>query len=421
MQDSSSNSKEPSAGGHQNNPFQLDLNSVRSKKEAPDQEVQPRHESQPSPVSEEDSSDVIEVSFDDVIPVSLDDIAPPQVSKAFQQAKNMEKELPAPRKERNYPKAEPDFSDNENDEESHREKSVPTVTFRLFLICVVLGATLVTAYWHTLVDLVNTWYEVTDYHHGFFVIPLVIYFLWSRRSSIPQNISATDRVAGVVLGFILLGLCVLGRHQFMVFSMASLDAWTMLLWIFGVTLIFFGFRTFLWAAPSLLFLAFMFPWPDSIEVLFRRHLQGIAAKLSALILWGIGEHAISINNTIWLDSIQLDVAAACSGIRILVSVIAAAYAVSLLMRRPWWQNAFLFCLAIPVALLVNALRIVTTGLLIKYASATVESWGFDKPVGVVCDEIAGNVMLLLAFLTFILIVYYIGKVFERVEPEENEA
>ena len=402
MQDPTSQTNDPPSGDNSKNPFQLDLNSIRSRKK------NPAHEASP-PIEEK------------VAPVSHPDVDSPQESKVIREVKNPETKENVPLKEKSQKRETTVSSKTGNSDESLDEIAVPSITFRLLMICAVLGATLVVAYWHTLVDLVKTWYEVTDYHHGFFVIPLVIYFLWNRRGTIPRNISTTDRVAGVVFGFTLLGLCIICRHQFMIYSMVSLDAWTILLWVFGVTLIFFGFRTFIWAVPSLLFLAFMFVWPDSIEVLFRRHLQGIAASLSATILWLIGEHAISINNTIWLDSIQLDVAAACSGIRILVSVIAAAYAVSLLMQRPWWQNTLMFCLVIPVALLVNAFRIVTTGLLIKYASGWVESFGFEKPVAVVCDEIAGNIMLVLAFFTFILIVYYIGKVFERVTPEGNES
>ena len=402
MQDPTSQTNDTPSGDNSKNPFQLDLNSIRSRKKTPGRGFSPQIE-------------------DKAPPVSHPDVDSPQENHAIRQAKNTETKEIVPLKERSQQRETAVSSKTGNSDKSLDEITASPITFRLLMICAVLGATLVIAYWYTLVDLVKTWNEVTDYHHGFFVIPLVIYFLWNRRGTIPRNISTTDRVAGVVLGFTLLGLCVLCRHQFMIYSMVSLDAWTILLWIFGVTLIFFGFRTFLWAAPSLLFLAFMFAWPDSIEIMFRRHLQGIAASMSATILWLIGEHAISINNTIWLDSIQLDVAAVCSGIRILVSVIAAAYAVSLLMKRPWWQNTLMFCLAIPVALVINAFRIVTTGLLIKYASGMVESFGFNKPVAVVCDEIAGNIMLVLAFFTFILIVYYIGKVFERVVPEGNES
>jgi exosortase len=291
--------------------------------------------------------------------------------------------------------------------------------FRLMLTGLAMGAVLFCAYFPTWADLVNTWVTVTDYHHGFFVIPLVIYFLWVRRDSIPRNISGLDKMTGFLLGLSLIGLSAGARYIFMIYSMTSMDAWTILAWLFGVVLLFYGVRVFLWAAPSLLFLAFMFPWPDSLEIMLRRQLQGIAAKLSACVLNILGEHAISINNTIWLDDIQLDVAAACSGIRILISIIAAAYAVSLLMRRPWWQNTIMFCLAVPVALLMNAFRIATTGLLVKYAYHTVESFGFKKSVFAVCDEISGNIMLVAAFFLFILIVYYIGKVFQKVTPGEE--
>ena len=148
----------------------------------------------------------------------------------------------------------------------------------------------------------------------------------------------------------------------------------------------------------------------------RGPLQEFAAQLSVYILRVTGEQAIAQSNIVLMSNNQrLDVAAACSGIRVLVSVIAAAYAAVLLMRRPWWQNLLLFIMVVPVALFVNALRIAMTGLLIKHASGTIGGFGFEKPTPVVCDEISGMVMLVLTFVFFVAIVWWFGKVFYRVD------
>ncbi|MCL2346833.1 MAG: archaeosortase/exosortase family protein, partial [Planctomycetaceae bacterium] len=291
-----------------------------------------------------------------------------------------------------------------------------TLGIRIFAVLFVAIPVLVYAYWFTIADLVNTWSKVIDYHHGYFVVPFVIYFLWARRDTFPTNGKMFDYWFGILLGTLLLGLWSFLRYQIMLFSMVSLDAWTILLWVFGVTLIFFGLRVFLWAVPSLFFLAFMFPWPVTLEMALRRPLQEFAAKLSVVLLRIIGEPAVSSKNTIFLGDQQLDVAAACSGIRVLVSVVAAAYAAALLMRRPWWQNILLFCLVVPVALMINAMRIAMTGLLIVHASGYIDRFDFDKPTPVVADEISGIIMLILAFVSFVAIIFWLGKVFRRVTP-----
>ncbi|MDR1385823.1 MAG: exosortase/archaeosortase family protein [Planctomycetaceae bacterium] len=292
----------------------------------------------------------------------------------------------------------------------------PQSVGRFVVLAVIMVAVLIASYWETLRSLVNTWSVIIDYHHGFFVVPFVIYFLWMRRKTIPQKQSKTNSILGFVLGMTLLAVWAIARYYIMVYSMVTLDAWTILIWVCAVTLICFGFRIFLWALPSLLFLAFMFPWPQTFEMLLRPKLQEFAAQLSTYMLRIIGEPAIrQVNIIIMSDNQKLDVAAACSGIRVLISVIAAAYAAALLMRRPWWINVLLFCLVIPVALFVNALRITITGLLIKYASGFIDGFHFEKKTPVVCDDISGGIMLFLTFVIFICIILWIGKVFHRVE------
>jgi len=294
-----------------------------------------------------------------------------------------------------------------------------------FLISMpVLAAILLYAYGlssPTLGDLFKTWTNNIDYHHGFFVAPFVAYFLWVRRDTFPTKRGSLDATLGMILGAVLLLFWCFFRYYVMVRSMVTLDSWSILVWVWAVCLMCFGLRVFIWALPSLVFLAFMFPWPPRIENLMRGPLQELAAQLSVYILRVTGEHAIAQSNTVLMsNNQQLDVAAACSGIRVLVSVIAAAYAAVLLMRRPWWQNLLLFIMVVPVALFVNALRIAMTGLLIKHASGTISGFGFDKKTPVVCDEISGMVMLVLTFVFFVAIVWWFGKVFYRVDVTSEQ-
>ena len=299
-------------------------------------------------------------------------------------------------------------------------KQLDSIMVMIITVVALLGI-LVISYWSTIFDLVDKWENNVDYHHGFFVVPFVVYFLWSRRQTFPMERSKNDVRIGIILGTIIMlfwGYC---RFKIMALSMVSLDSWTILLWVFGVCLMCFGTRVFCWAFPSLLFLAFMFPWPYSVEGMLREPLQVFAAKLSVYILQLCGEPAVAQANVVLMsDNQRLDVAAACSGIRVLVSVIAAAYAAVLLMRRPWWQNVLLFCLVIPIALVVNAIRIAITGLLIKHFSGWLAGFHFKKEVPVVCDEISGYIMLVLTFLGFVLIIMWFSKVFQRIDVSQQQ-
>ena len=411
-----------------NNPFQLNPDLLRTpdQQPAPDAPQPTLHESPPHvPLVEEQQLEQkkleiqrqIEALQQSLLQQTVPQPSVPQVSQPVPPPGDVPQNVAEEKPPKQFHKEQVPFEKKSiNSDSVQPQTGSTTLWMQLFAVLFVAIPVMVYAYWFTIVDLVHTWSKVIDYHHGYFVVPFVIYFLWARRDTFPTNSKTFDYLSGILLGTFILVLCCFLRYQIMLFSMVTLDAWTILLWVFGVTLIFFGLRAFLWAAPSLFFLAFMFPWPMTLEMALRRPLQEFAAKLSVVLLRIIGEPAVSSKNTIFLGDLQLDVAAACSGIRVLVSVVAAAYAAALLMRRPWWQNILLFFLVIPVALIINAMRIAMTGLLIVHASGFIDRFGFKKPTPVVCDEISGIIMLILAFVSFVAIIFWLGKVFRRVTP-----
>ena len=369
------------------NPFHLNLN-----------EVKPANESASVPSrAEPPAQQQPEVSFHPEQPQQVEPPHPfeppaPQPTWQFHPEPPVQPS-PAPVQSAPQPSPQSQVREYRHDPEVVREMVIPGdgsqgQRWLAFVIAVpVLAGLLGYAYWSTLSDLLETWKNNIDYHHGFFVAPFVAYFLWVRRDTFPKKQGMIDAALGVFLGLALLLFWSVFRYYVMVTSMVTLDSWTILVWIWAVCLMCFGVRVFIWALPSLLFLAFMFPWPHRVEMQMREPLQQFAAALSVYILRLVGEPAVAQANTVLMsNNQQLDVAAACSGIRVLVSVIAAAYATALLMRRPWWQNLLLFCLIVPVALFVNALRIAMTGLLIKNASEQVESFGFTNPKLSTCSE-----------------------------------
>jgi len=392
MQDNNTHGNEPF------NPFQLNLNEIKPASHRPDASPVPSQPVEPRPITADK-------------PVETQPIEPQQPIVETQPIV------------KNQPVVQISLSnaDTVDTSKPYDDGKRPNSIMMMTITVVVLLGFLVVAYWSTIFELVDKWENNVDYHHGFFVVPFVVYFLWSRRQTFPMERSKNDVRTGIILGTIVLlfwGYC---RFKIMALSIVSLDSWTILLWVFGVCLMCFGTRIFCWAFPSLLFLAFMFPWPYRVESMLREPLQVFAAKLSVLILQLCGEPAIAQANVVLMsDNQRLDVAAACSGIRVLVSVIAAAYAAMLLMKRPWWQNVLLFCLVIPIALVANAIRIAITGLLIKHFSGWLAGFNFKKEIPVVCDEISGYIMLVLTFLGFVLIIMWFSKVFQRIDVSQQQ-
>lgn len=60
--------------------------------------------------------------------------------------------------------------------------------------------------------------------------------------------------------------------------------------------------------------------------------------------------------------IPLNVAEACSGLRMLMAFIALATAMAFLWPRAWWQRAIMVLMAVPIAVFVNVVRVAVLGL-----------------------------------------------------------
>ena len=191
------------------------------------------------------------------------------------------------------------------------------------------------------------------------------------------------------------------------FYVDAVDAWAMLLWIACAVWLFGGWRVFVWAGPSLAFLCFMTPLPFRAERLLSYPLQRIAAKLSCGALQLLGQPALAEGNTILLGDHQMAVEDACSGLRIFVSILALGFAYVILVRRTWWEKLLLLASTLPIALAVNATRIVVTGMLQQYVSGEASA-KFSH-------DLAGWIMIPLAAALFGLVLWYLGRLFCPVE------
>ncbi|MBN1854026.1 MAG: exosortase/archaeosortase family protein [Pirellulales bacterium] len=258
------------------------------------------------------------------------------------------------------------------------------------------------AYWPTLREIVHQWNRTPDYSHGFLVVPIAVLFLWARRSSFPKS----DLRPSIFGGALLLLACVLrilaGRYY-----LTPLDGWTIPFWVAGSVWLLYGKRCFFWSMPSIIFLWFMVPIPFAAERWLSVPAQGIATKLSTVVLQMLGQSAVAEGHTIWLGEHQLFVEDACSGLRIFFGIFALAFAFVLFSRWSFWQKLLVLVAAVPVAIIANVTRIVVTGLLYQLVSQS-SAMRF-------CHDISGFVMIPFAAGLFWLFLIYLERLFPEIE------
>ena len=118
--------------------------------------------------------------------------------------------------------------------------------------------------------------------------------------------------------------------------------------------------------PAVVFLVFMLPLPSAINGMVSLPLQRIATLGSVFMMQLTGLRAMADGNVIHLldappDSRTLEVALACNGLSMLMTLAATVTATIILIPLPAWKRIVVFASALPIALVSNVIRIHATG------------------------------------------------------------
>src|SRR6476620_7412298 len=134
------------------------------------------------------------------------------------------------------------------------QRSLAIGGYWLAIGSIALAVAILWAYWPTLVEMVGQWIQQPDYSHGFLVIPIALFFLWTKRSRMPH---AEFRPS--IYGVALLALACALHVAAGAFYLGPLDGWTIPIWVAGAVWLLFGWRILTWSLPSIVFLWFMIP------------------------------------------------------------------------------------------------------------------------------------------------------------------
>ncbi len=214
-----------------------------------------------------------------------------------------------------------------------------------------------------------SWAFPEDWGHSY-VIPLISgYMLWSKRdqlAAIPAKpfIAGLPAVALGMVGFLFFTLNI-SNHM--------LQGACMVLALYGSVLTALGPEMARATFLPVSFLSFGVTISQRIMQAMTFPLQILASKgawvLLGLTLTPFGYSIEIAGNTLEIFDktgamvAPLNVAEACSGMRMLIAFYALAGAVSLLSMQQWWQRVLLMMLAAPVALLMNIVRVAVLGIL----------------------------------------------------------
>jgi exosortase len=223
---------------------------------------------------------------------------------------------------------------------------------------IVLGALVLILYWSTIGGLVKQWWTDSDYSHGFIVVIFSGYLFWRNRAKV-KDMEIRPSLAGILWIAAAMAALILGTFGAELFLARA----SFVILLGGLVVYFLGWKMLRTVAAPWVVLFLMIPLPVIVFNEIALPLQFLASKLAGNTLDLLGVPALREGNVITLPSISLNVVEACSGIRSLMALITLAIFYGLLMEKKIWVRAVLVVLAIPLAVGINSLRIVGSGLL----------------------------------------------------------
>jgi exosortase len=261
-----------------------------------------------------------------------------------------------------------------------RDSILPTA---LALLTIVL-------YLPIIIPLVRQWLADPNYRHGIIIPLLSGYLLWSRR----EELARAEREGGGALGFAIVAaaaaLLIIGTAASEFFTVR----FSLPLMLIGYALVLKGSAFTKKALFPLLFLFMMIPLPYIIYYKISFPMQIMSARISAATLDLLQIPVIRRGNILILPNYELEVVAACSGLRSLMTMFTLALVFAAFSGFGVARRIILVACAVPAAIFANTLRLVVTA-----AGAYSVSAAFAEGT---LHQIAGLIVFFAGFLLLAL-------------------
>ena len=250
------------------------------------------------------------------------------------------------------------------------------------------------------------WWNNPEAGHGLLLAPLALWLAW-RRGLAPVQRSQ------VVLGSVMIVGAVLLRYL----SGLAAEIFTMrvsaLIALAGIVIFVSGWRQVMrwWLPFTILFLSI--PWPALITNALALPLQFQASQMGAALLEMRNVPVMLQGNVIQIPGHRLFVTEACSGLRSLTALLSLGVLVGGLWLRFPVSRFLVLLLAIPVAILINAVRVFLTGFLVYFV---------DPKLGEGFMHVTeGWLLFVVAFAILGGIAWAASAIESRVRPEVVDA
>ncbi len=255
-------------------------------------------------------------------------------------------------------------------------------------------------------NIVERWITDPSWSHGFLISFFSLYFINQHKKEI-LNLRTKPNYLGLVFMLCAIVFYPLNVVHFRYGYLKPIDMIATL----GTIVLFLGgwkLVKYLWL--PVVYLIFAVPLPQRFYFAVTMPMRMLASRVST-VLMNLVDGMDATANGVIIDVFyngqrlepSLNVAEACSGMRLLMAFLALGVAMAYLHYRPMWQRIILLATTIPIAIFCNIVRVAVTGFIYvlgnpKYAQ------------GIFHDGL-GMMMLLLAFALYSAIAWFMSSLF----------
>ncbi len=255
----------------------------------------------------------------------------------------------------------------------------------LFLV----GVALLALYFPFLQTLVADWDTNDNYSHGYFIPFIVAYMIYSIRDRLltKQIQPAHSGIVLIAAGLSMLIVAKIGSEFF-------LQRFSLIVVLLGIVLFLLGREYSKVLSLPILYLIFMIPLPAIIWNKIAFPLQLFGSYLTEHIIRLLGIPVFREGNILHLSETTLEVVAACSGLRSLVTMFALSSLLVWMSNLSSGRKWLLFFAAAPAAIIANIIRLTFTAILAsQYGSGVAQ--GFLHDFSGIFTFVVGLILLLL--------------------------
>ncbi len=220
-------------------------------------------------------------------------------------------------------------------------------------IFIILGMVVI-LYIPTFIWMAGFWFgHNSHYSHGFLVPLISLYLVWKQKNILkPPEEKSTPLVFMLGLSLYMAGF---------IWKFAFISAVSFIVVLTGIIIYFYGKTVTLKLIFPILFLVFMIPLYPSDDININSislDMQLFTAKYATIFASNLGISVESFETKIYLEGCPMIIGPVCSGITTLVTFVTLTVLFVHLLNTPAYKKIFLMCLAIPIAIATNILRII---------------------------------------------------------------